>query len=288
MSLAAELALRTIGAFYLFAGIVGMRAMVMDYLMDQMLAGITLKPVPVSERRRRLLLTSSTLAIGMGGMALMVLSLWAAPLFLFGTATQVLYLIWARTAFPAEGDAERTGRSQTTNAALIYGCATALVCLAALFGLLRDWFDPWAALIPTTGLALLALAGRHLLWRPRQVERWVEPDPISDDPPAPPRAVALHPSWGGGVLVDAADGAFVDYDLFVPAALSERIWRWGHAFHAGEDPGTREFWAQFTNPAQEAAHRAEGEAIVAELRMIFPDVSGPTYPADVRYGPVAH
>lgn len=286
MSASAELALRAIGAFYVFAGIVGMRAMVMDHLLDQMLAGITLKPIPQKEHRRRWLLISSTLAIGMGGMALMVLSLWAVPLFLFGAATQAFYLVWARTAFPVEDDAERTGRSRTTNAALVYFGATALVGLAAAFGLLRDWIDPWAMLIPLTGLGLLLVGGRHFLWRPRKLEGWTEPEPVEPDPLAPPRAVALHPAWGGTVLVDADRDEWLDYDLFVPPELADRIWRWGNAFRAGDDHEAREFWVQFTDAAHEAAHRAEGEAIVAELRSIFGDEEafGPVYPADIRYG----
>jgi hypothetical protein len=289
MSAGAEITLRAIGAFYVFAGIVGMRAMVMDHLLDQMLAGITLKPIPQKEHHRRWLLIASTLAIGMGGMALMVLNLWAVPLFLFGAATQAFYLIWARQTFPVEDDVERTGRRQTTNAALIYFGATALVCLAAAFGLLRDWLDPWAALVPLAGLGLLLVGGRHFLWRPRQLERWTEPEPVEPDPLAPPRAVALHPNWGGTVLADADRDEWLDYDLFVPPDLADRIWRWGNAFHAGDDHEVKEFWVQFADATHEAAHRAEGEAIVAELRTIFGDEEafGPVYPADVRYGPEA-
>ena len=290
MSVAAlEIALRLVGTFYVFAGILGMRAMVMDHLLDQMLAGITLKPIPQKEHRRRWLLTASTLAIGMGGMALMVLSPWAAPLFLFGTAGQAVYLVWARTAFPPENELEHTGRRQTINAALLYGLVTVLVCAAALSGLLRDWLDPWALLIPTSSLALLLPIGRHFLWRPRQLSRWTEPEPVEPDPLAPPRAVALQPQWGGAILIDADRDEFVDYDLFVPPALSERIWRWGQVFHAGDDHESKEFWVQFTDRAHEAAHRAEGEAIVAELRSIFGDEEafGPIYPADMRYGPEA-
>ena len=285
MSAAAEIALRAIGAFYVFAGIVGMRAMVMDRLLDQVLAGITLKPVPAKEGHRRWLLTASTLAIGMGGMALMVLSLWAVPLFLFGAASQAVYLVWARTAFPPEDETEQTGRRQTTNAALLYGGATVLVCLAAAFGLLRPWLDPWAALIPLAGLGLLLLVGRHFFWQPRQVTPWTEPEPVEPDPLAPPRAVALHPDWGGAVLIDADRDEWLDYDLFVPPDLANRIWLWGNAFHASDDHIAREFWVQFSDPAHEAAHRAEGDAIVAELRTIFGEgeAFGPVYPPDVRY-----
>ncbi|KRA46193.1 hypothetical protein [Devosia sp. Root635] len=284
---AIEVSLRAIGAFYVFAGIVGMRALVMDHLMDQMLAAITLKPIPANEHRRRWLLGGSVLAVGMGGMALIVLSLWSVPLFLFGAATQAFYLVWARTAFPVDGDTERKGRSQTVQAALLYGVATVLVCAAALAGWLHPWLDPWAALIPTAGLALLALVGRHFLWR-GHAESF---QPVNDnDPPErsipPVHRVRLQPSWHGFPLLDADTGMGVTYDDYVPEDLGDRIYAWAHAFHAGDDHIVQEFWCQFPDAEAETAHRAEGHAIALALVGIFGagNVEGPIYPADIRYG----
>ena len=282
-----DIALRLLGVFYAFAGIIGMRALVMDHLMDQMLYGLTLKPVAAKEHRRRWLMGSSTLAIGMGGAALMVLSLWAVPLFLFGATTQAIYLVWARTTFPPEDDSDRKGRSQTINAAILYGAATLLVCLAAAAGALRPWLDPWALVIPLAGLALLAPAGRHFLWTAHRDRR----DRSADDdagpreiPPAPPR-VRLAPSWGGYPLRDADTDDGVIYDDYLPRDLADRLYEWSRAFHGGDDPDIQEFWAEFADAAAETAHRAEGQSIVAGLRTIFDEAEGPVYPADIRYVP---
>lgn len=283
--IAAEIALRTIGAFYVFAGIIGMRAMVMDHLMDQVLAGIALQPVPAKDRYRRWLLGSSLLAIGMGGMALMVLSLWAVPLFLFGAATQAFYLVWARTTFPPEDESERTGRRHTTNAGMLHAAATLLVCIAAGFGLLRPWLDPWALTIPVAGLALLALIGRHFLWNTRRNGglSWDDAEPdLREIPPAPPR-VRLAPSWGGYPLHNADTDDGIIYDDYLPEALADRLYEWSRAFHGGDDDEAQEFWAEFEDAAEEAAHRAEGDSIVAGLRAIFDDAEGPVYPIDIRH-----
>jgi hypothetical protein len=282
--IAAEFALRAIGAFYVFAALLGMRSMVMDHVMDQMLAGISLKPIPRKDHQRRWLLGSSLLAIGMGGMALMVLSVWAVPLFLLGVATQAFYLVWARTAFPPDDESERSGRRQTTNAAMIYAAATLLVGLAAGFGLLHPWLDPWALAIPLTGLALLASVARHFLgWGRKPGSSWNDTEaPAREVPPAPAR-VRLAPSWGGYPLRDADTGDGVIYDDYLPQELADRLYEWSRAFHAGEDFEVKEFWAEFEDAAAEAMHRAEGDSIVSGLRTVFTAAEGPIYPADIRY-----
>lgn len=281
----AEIVLRAIGAFYIFAVIVGMRAMVMDHLMDQVLAGISLQPVPAKDRYRRWLLVSSVLAIGMGGMALLVLSVWAVPLFLFGAATQAFYLVWARTAFPPEDDSDRAGRRQTTNAGMLYGVATLLVCLAAGFGLLRPWFDPWAMTIPVTGLGLLSLIGRHFLWNTRRNGdlSWDDAEPEPREVPPAPRRVRLAPAWGDDPLRDADTDDGIIYDDYLPEELADRIYEWSRAFHGGDDEEVQEFWAEFDDAEDEAAHRAEGGSIVTGLRAIFDEAEGPVYPADIRH-----
>ena len=285
---ALEILLRLVGGFYLFAGIIGMRSLVMDHLMDLMLAGISMQPVPVKEHRRRWLLGSSTLAIGMGGMALMVLSLWAVPLFLFGAVTQAFYLAWARTAFAPEDDSERKGRSQTTNAAMIYFGATILVCVAALFGLLQPWLDPWALAIPVAGLGLLSLIGRHFLWRAGGPHDDLGGEPsLARQIPPPPARIRLAPMKGFYPVRNADNDDGVIYDDYVPEPLGDRIYEWIQPFRSNDDWDDPDFWAEFTSPGDEARHRAEGAAIVTELEAIFGagNVEGPAYPDDIRYVP---
>ena len=177
---ALEIALRLIGGFYLLVGIISMRTMAMDHVLD----GINQTSILTKNRQRRWLLGGSTLAIGMGGMALMMLSLWAVPLFLLGSQTQALYLAWARTAFPVTDKVDRSGRRQTINAAMLYFGATLLVCVAAGMGLLRLWFDPWALAIPAAGFGLLALVAHHVVWQAPHNDQRGE-----DDPEPPPRAI---------------------------------------------------------------------------------------------------
>lgn len=286
MPVIAEILLRLVGGVYVLAGAALMRSLVMDHVLDQALSGLTLQPIPARDHIRRWLLGSGSLAIGMGGAALMVMSTWAVPLFLFGAANQAIYFVWAHRAFPPDEADAATGRSRGTNAALFYGGITALACWLGWTGQLHPWLDPWALFVPAIGLAILFGIGRHFFWRARRVGSWDVPEPEAPDPHIQPRAVALAPSWGGRLLGDADNGDWVDYDLFVSPELGDRIWRWGDAFHAGEDPEIKEFWAQFTDATHEAAHRTEGDAIVAELKTIFGEgnVTGPIYPPDVRYG----
>jgi hypothetical protein len=119
-----HLGLGALGLFHAIAAILIMRAVVMDHLMDQMLAGITLQPIPFKEHLRRYLMVSTGLASGMGGVALLVLSTWAVPLFLIGLTAQAGYLLWAPGAFPIEDESDARGRRQTVNAAILYAAAT--------------------------------------------------------------------------------------------------------------------------------------------------------------------
>src|SRR5690606_3618132 len=104
-----DILLRLIGIFYLLASVAIMRTLVLDRMMDLMLSGITLEPQAPREAQRRWFWGISGLSIGMGGAALMVLSLWAVPLFVVGLASQFVYLAWARTHYPPEGELEEKG-----------------------------------------------------------------------------------------------------------------------------------------------------------------------------------
>ena len=281
---------RGIGAFYVLAALLLMNAMVMDRLMDQALAALTLKPVPAKERLRRWLWIAAALCFGTGGAALVVLNLWAVPLFLAGAATQIAYLLWARNAFAPEDEAEAKGRQQTLNATVIYLAVTSLVCWLGWAGHLQAWSDPWVLVAPATGLLLVGVLVRHRL----QPQQRGDPGEAGDDyredegavePVAPPSRVRLEPRWGEGCLRDADTGEQCDADLLVPSDLADRIWRWSLAFHADDERA--DIHVRFLDQEQEQRHRAEGAAIVAELVTVLGEgnVEGPVYPRDVRYGP---
>lgn len=167
MPVAAEILLRLVGVLYLLAGAAIMRHLVMDHILDQALSGLTLKPIPIRDRIRRWLLGSTSIALGMGGAALMVLSVWAVPLFLFVAADQTIFFLWARKAFPPEEAA--TGSRKGLNASLFYGGITILVCWLGWAGHLHPWLDPLALFVPLAGMAILFGIGRHFFWRARRV-----------------------------------------------------------------------------------------------------------------------
>ncbi len=290
----AEIVLRLVGGFYVFAGLASMRAIALDKMMDQMLSAISLKPQPAIEAQKRALWLVSTLAIGMGGAALVVLNAWALPLFCIGLATQALYLLWARRTMVPETELEARGRRQTINAALLYAVAMLAVCLAFALGLFGPFADPIALVAPATGLFMLLTVGRHLIWSPRHrplsglgdidaETAWPDPEPIP-----PLSRVRLEPRWGRYALIDADSDADRQPGLYLPEALALRIHHWMYNFSA--DDASRELIAEFEDEIHEATHRREGEAIVAELKAIFgaDNASGPFYPDRKAYiGPDA-
>jgi hypothetical protein len=275
---------RLVGVFYLLAGLAGLHAMAMDSLMDKMLAALTLKPTPRAEFIRRWMLVSGSFAVGLSGAALMVLSLWAVPLFLLAAGLQWGWLGWARRGYPVTSALEAKGRSQTTNAALIYSLMTALVVWLGLSGRLQPWLDPWALFIPLVAIALSLFAFRHLLWRPRSRAGagFDGEDEGRVIPPAPLR-VRLAPAWGGHPLRNADTNDGVIYDDYLPQELADRLYEWSRAFHGGDDEAVQEFWAEFEDAEDEAAHRAEGDSIVVGLRAVFEVAEGPVYPPDIRH-----
>lgn len=279
---------RAVGAFYIFAALILMRSMAMDRLLDQVLEGITLNPTPAKESARRWLLSTSALAYGMGGTALILLNIWAAPLFVVGAVLQLAYLVWARSAFVPEDALEAKGRRQSINAAMLYFVATAFVCWLGWTEKLTGWNDTLALAIPATGVVLLLIVARHLFWQaprvPHDASAFI--DAAIDDAPAPLplHRIRLEPGWGRFCLVDADTGEDRDPDLYLPAVLAERVYLWSLAFQACDDD-SRSICAEFEDLEHERLHREEGNAIVAELAMIYgnENVSGPIYPSKVGY-----
>lgn len=116
-----------IGAFYVFAGAVAIRAGRMNRLLDKAISGISGKPTPFAERVRgnyAFLVGVLTLA---SGAALLLLSRWAVAAFLLCAVAQAAYLVWAVRALPPNDADEAKGRRGSFNAFVIYSAATALV-----------------------------------------------------------------------------------------------------------------------------------------------------------------
>lgn len=130
-----------IGAFYVFAGVVVLRATALDRVMDALLAALN-DPSGAKEKMRSRILIGGALLTLASGVALMLLSPLAVPVFLANLAWQGGYLLWAERALPPEDDDDARGRRQTKNAFVVCLAATAFVFWLAVQGRLRPWDVP--------------------------------------------------------------------------------------------------------------------------------------------------
>lgn len=146
-----------VGAFYVFAGIVGTRAALTSQLMDHALAAITLEATPRAETLRGYWLVASTQLVLASGLALMTKTVAAFWLFVACAAGQALYLlVLAPLYFDKAEPADALGRRQTTNAFVIYLAATLFVAWAFWTGEL----SPLAGASPLAlGAAAAVMAG---------------------------------------------------------------------------------------------------------------------------------
>lgn len=128
---------RGLGAFYLIAGLFAVRVARTNDLMDRVLAGIELKPVPAVERVRSAALWSGALLSAASGLSLLLLSRWAAWLFGLTLVMQAAYLAWASVWLKPRDADDRDGRRKTINAAVAWTLATAAVLWWSHTGLLR-------------------------------------------------------------------------------------------------------------------------------------------------------
>ena len=274
---AIDITARLVGAFYVFGGIVALRALAMDSVVDQALASLTLSRPDPDEVLRRWILAATSVVTGVSGLSLVVLSGWAPWLFLLNLGLQAGWLVFAGKRFPPEDDADAVGRRQVANAALIWAVATAMVLWLNLQDRLAPLTDPWRGAVLVAGaLAMAGWVGRQLVWNPGPRPAFgEEPDGMPILEPRPAR-VRLVLRYGYLPLMDADTGLAVDADEHLPEALARRLSAWETAFHDAIDPHDPGAGPDFTD-AQARAHEQEGQAIAAALRAEFGDdnVEGP-------------
>ncbi len=128
---AAHAGLIVVGAFYTFAGLVGIRVALQGRLLDLAIAGISLKKTPMVETLRGLWLLLSAVVVLAGGVFLILRLDWAAVAFVAAALGQAVYLlILAPYYFDAADPPDATGRYQTINAFILYCAATLFVLWA--------------------------------------------------------------------------------------------------------------------------------------------------------------
>lgn len=276
---------RFVGAFYIFGGFIALRLMRMDKLLDAAISAIDLKPVHPRERVRRIMLSLGGILTGLSGVALLTLSLWAVPLFIVSLAAQAAWLLWARTNYAPENAGEARGRRQTTNAAIIYAVVTAAVVWLGASGVLAGWAEP----LPLLALGFAIISG--LVWfalglRPGKrmaLDEGFDQDAyVPEDPDAnawQPARILVSPRIGGFTLFDADTGEPIYPYQILEADFAYRVDLWEESYQAACDPDLTDSPAFFKSEAEALAFRAEGDAIVAELRLIYgrDNVEGPIY-----------
>lgn len=265
---AIDIIARLIGAFYAFGGVMTLRAIAMDAILDKALASITLgRPDPEEDLRRRVLTGLSIVTAASGG-ALLLLGGLATWLFLLNLGLQAGWLVWAKTRFPPEDEDDARGRRQSARAAAVWAGATAIVLWLEFAGRLGPLTDLWVPLALTVGAGvMLAWILPHLTWKPGPTPAFGE-EPDGRAVIVPPRRVRLALRYGFQTLWDAEDGRALNPFDHLPEALAERLLAWENAFHDATDPYDPDAGPAFSSTEAER-HEAEGLAIAAELRALF-------------------
>jgi hypothetical protein len=159
-----DLVLRAIGAFYVFAGYMGTRAVLTSCILDQAIAAIAAEKPSAAERAQNLWLLCASLVILAGGALLLLLVDLAAWMFAAAALGQAAYIyVVAPRWFDAAEPPDAQGRRQSTNAFVVYGAATLFVIWAAVTGRLLGWREvPW----PILAAVATVIAGYavHTLW----------------------------------------------------------------------------------------------------------------------------
>lgn len=272
-----------VGVFYAFAGVVVLRRMAMDRLLDLALQAITLEETAAKERLQSRVLTFGGCLTLASGLALATLSPWATAFFAANSVVQGGYLLWAWKALPPESEEEQKGRQQTINAFVIYLAAFAFVAHAHSQGVFSHWpidvgglswlIEPLVIGAVTAGVwaswfLRMPGSGKSSAWSRADddgTETW-------DDLPKPPlpERLRLAPEYGCWPTWDDETGYNVDpADLGLSDALLARLHEWDDAWQATFKPDDPKA-SRFADDDAAQHWRDEGRAIATELEREWP------------------
>lgn len=260
-----DILLRGVGLFYVLAGWLGLRAVMMDAMLDKAIAAISMKAEGTKEATRRRVLACFTVMIGASGAALALLSFWALPLFALNTALQAIWIFGGRRLLIDDDDA--ASRRQVTNAAILYGLAAAGVVWQWWHDGLGPWNDPVAILgivVVAAGLTIWFLRG--LSWKQESSSSQETFEEADDEKP---ERVLVDPAFGYLPLVNADTNLRFSHWRWLPEDIAGRIEEWDDIFQLSFDPEDVMAANRFETPEQEAAYLTEAEAIRTELGAIF-------------------
>jgi hypothetical protein len=280
----ADIGLRLVGAFYVFAGYIATRAALTSHILDKALAAIGgkgLARVEIATTVWHLVAAALVLA---SGLALLLRLELALGLFVASALGQAAYIfVVAPLWFDREDPPDPAGRRQTINAFVIYSAVTALVAWASLRGLLLDWRDLPGLLLALPGavFAVHILYVLKTLYWPADGERgqsrFASPFGGPDEPQRPPhqsKRVKLmaeygsHPLWA---LDHDTDGDVSPAELGLSEELTRDLIAWGERHGGGlnriDEPSRP--WTE----ADFAAHEAEARPLAIRLVRERPDLT---------------
>lgn len=221
-----EILFRLIGAFYLAGAIFGARRMILDATIDKAIAALSMKPQPEIETKRRRIVLVGVVLAGVSGMALVVASLWAVPLFALTTASHLYLTLWRARYDPPQDPSEVRERSRSNVASIGFAVIGAGVVVLASQGRLAGFADPLrASIILATGIGIVAMLVRGMRWKPA-----AEPTSLlDDDAPLPikgPRHLSLVANADGWPLSDVETDDTLDPNEVLSADLAAALLDW--------------------------------------------------------------
>ena len=280
-----EIALRVVGAFYVFAGYVATRAMLMSVFVDRAIAAIgSTKPKHAEMVRNYWMLGASAIVLA-GGVALMALLDIAAWLFVASAVGQAAYLyVLAPRYLDAEDPPDETGRRQTTNAFIIYLAATAVVLWALSAGKLQSLSSAHPAVLIAAAAVLVFYVGyvaRSLSGfgsSPQSASSMLPSDDETDwesSPGADPSGshrIKVMADYGTHALWALDEDVYGDIDpnvLDLSPELTRDLIAWADAFSASldlDDPSE----SRWTDD-ERSAHEAMARPLAIRLARERPD-----------------
>lgn len=273
---------RLIGVFYCLGGVLGIRVVLMDSILDRALAAITLKPVPTAEKIQRALLAASFVGLGAGGAALAFLSTWALVFFVVSVLCHLTWLAWSNTMDALE-EKEPVRRERkalpVSKASLVFWFVVAAAFLMWSVGRLEP-LDDARPLFASGVVALLQIG--WLAWTGRERRSgassvWDQSDETPHELEKEPTSIIIDPAFGCWPLINADTGERFNHMTWLEQALAERVEEWDDLFQASFDPD--DFFApnDFGSPEADRLYMTEAEAIRAALEAVYGE-------GNVRFG----
>jgi hypothetical protein len=285
-----EIALRVIGAFYTFAGLVAARAALTSNLIDHAISAISMqKPDPI-ETHRTIWLLSQTVLIFAGGVSLMLLLEPAVWIFALTALMQAIFFVaLGPLYFDTADPPDPKGRQRSINAFVIYCAATLFVVWAAYTGRLMPVGNASGPLLGSAAAAIALHLGyvvRHMWFPARRKPEFGgfdDGDDLSDSDfddsaldhsgmPASSKRIKLMADYGTYPLWAMDEGLIGDFapqDLGVSAELTADLWAWANDFELSLNPDdpVDSRWSD----DRHKQHVADGLALARRIKHELPE-----------------